>query len=364
MTGSTNCLLKSGEKDILKTNDGDLAAAVTGLPPEDLVEFFKKEDGFFIVIHLNPDGDALGSACALGMALEKLGKRIILVCRDKVPDQYTFLPGIGLFQTFDTISSGDLDFELYPNLVLVDCNDIKRTGLEKSRVAFTKFAASAVIDHHETERPSDNLQWIVPGMAAAGMLVYYLVRALQVTITGPMATNLYAALIVDTGNFRYPNTSAEVLHAAADLAAKGANPSLINRSINESWSANRFRLFVKVLGTLSIDSGIAIIHVTRKMFEETATTPDDTENFASFALIMKDIKIAVFVREMGDYNYKISLRSAEGIDVQKVAAMYGGGGHKNAAGCVAQGQLGLVKAELIKKLRSIALTISRTTLRV
>ena len=327
-----------------------MAVGVNGLPPEDIVDFFKRGDGFFIAIHFNPDGDALGSACALGMALEKLGKRAILVCRDSVPEQYAFLPGHDRFLTFDAVRPPDIDLSLFKNLVLVDCNDVKRTGLDKSALSSVKFTSSAVIDHHENEKAFDNIRWIVPGMAAAGMMVYNLIKALGVTITEPIAANLYTALVVDTGNFRFPNTSPAVLRTAADLAEAGANPYLLYRSINESWSEGRFRLFVKMLGTLFISNGIAVTHVTRKMFEETATTADDTENFASFALIMKYIKIAVFIREIGDFSYKVSLRSADEINVEKVAASYGGGGHRNAAGCIAKGELETVKAELLKVL--------------
>ena len=284
------------------------------------------------------------------MALEKLGKRYILVCRDSVPEQYVFLPGLDRFLTFDAVRPPDIDLSLYKNLVLVDCNDVKRTGLDKSALSSTKFSASAVIDHHENEKAFDNMRWIVPGMAAAGMMVYYLIKELAVTITKPIAANLYAALVVDTGNFRYPNTSPEVLRVAAELADAGADPYLINKAINESWSEGRFRLFIKVLGTLSINKGIAITHVTKKMFEETGANPDDTENFASFALTMKDIKVAVFIREMDDFTCKLSLRSVEEINVEKVAASYGGGGHKNAAGCIAKGELETVRAELLKRL--------------
>ena len=336
-----------------------MAVGLSGVPPEDIVAFFKKGDGFFIASHFNPDADTLGSACALGMALEKLGKRSILVCRDAVPQQYSFLPGLKRFLTFDAVN---IDYALYKNLVLVDCNHIKRTGLEKSTLASTEFTASTVIDHHETDRVFGDIRWVVPRIAATGIMVYYLIKALGVTITEPMASNLYAALVVDTGNFRFPNTSPDVLRVAADLAEAGANPYLIYRSINESWSEGRFRLFIKVLGTLSITNGIAITHVTKKMFEETATTPDDTESFASFALIMKDIKVAVFIRERDDYTCKLSLRSVEEINVEKVAASYGGGGHKNAAGCVAQGELETVKAELLKRLNVTASTIFHTTL--
>lgn len=322
----------------------------SGLPPQELIDFFKNGDGFFIAVHLSPDGDALGSACALGIALETMGKRFILACRDAVPQQYAFLPGSGRFLTFNDIIARSLDIASYKNFVLIDCNEIKRTGLEKTVLGSGRFSLSAVIDHHEGDAVFGDVRWVVPQVAAAGMLVYRVINALGVAITEPIASNLYSALVVDTGNFRYPNTSPEVLRVAAELAAAGAHPSDINRAVNESWSEGRFRLFIKVMGTLSIDNGVAITYTTRKMFEETGTTPDDTENFASFPLTMKEIKAAVFIREIGDNHYKLSLRSVEEVSVVEVAASYGGGGHKNAAGCVAQSDLETLKADLIRRL--------------
>lgn len=330
-----------------------MSVAARTEPPEGLVEFFRNSDGFFLLSHLNPDGDTLGAACALGMALKQLGKRSILVCRDAVPLQYVFLPGIERYLTFDGVKSAGVDPSLYSNLVLVDCNEIRRTGLEKSAISSCKFDKIAVIDHHEIENPSGDVTWVVPQITATAMMVYYLVRALGLEMTGPMAVNLYAGLVVDTGNFRFPNTSAEVLRVAADLAEAGAKPSRIYTEINESWTQGRFLLFSRTLSTLTINNGIAVMHVTKKMFEETSTNADDTENFASFALIMKDIKIAVFMREVDNDSYKISLRSVEEINVEKVAAAYKGGGHKNASGCIAKGELGAVKAELITRLSAL-----------
>lgn len=337
--------------------------AITGAaPPRELLDFFRNRDGFFIVVHLNPDGDALGSACALGMALETMGKKFILVCRDEVPSQYIFLPCVERFLTFSSIASAGLDCTAYKNLVLVDCNHIKRTGLEKSALASLKFPVAAVIDHHEIDRSFGEINWIVPQFAATGVMVFYLIGALGIKMTEAMAANLYAAIIVDTGNFRYPNTSPEVLRIAANLAESGAKPYRIYKEINESWSEGRFRLFAMILGNTSIENGIAISHVTRRMFEETLTTPDDTENFASFALTVKDVKIAAFMREVDDYSYKLSLRSTEGINVERIAVFYGGGGHKNAAGCIMHGDLDSVKAELMHKLMAILPTAFRTAL--
>ncbi|MBI3592619.1 MAG: bifunctional oligoribonuclease/PAP phosphatase NrnA, partial [Nitrospirae bacterium] len=303
------------------------------IPPADLLDFLRSEDAFVIAIHLNPDGDAIGSAIALSMALQKMGKKTVLLCRDSVPSQYRFLPGRENFYSFDNVLESGVRLRDFRNLILVDCNEISRTGMEKSKISDVTFGKSAVIDHHETEKAFGDIRWILPDIAATGMMIYYLIKALDIKITEAMAANLYAALVVDTGNFRFPNTTPEALSIAAELAGAGANPYMIYKEINESWTEGRFRLFMKVLNTLTIEDGIAITYVTRRMFEATSTSPDDTESFASVARVMRDIKVAVFLREIGDDNYKVSLRSSDDLNVADIAGFFGGGGHKNAAGC-------------------------------
>ncbi|MBZ0155534.1 MAG: bifunctional oligoribonuclease/PAP phosphatase NrnA [Alphaproteobacteria bacterium] len=321
------------------------------LPPVELVDFLKKEDHYLIVSHLNPDGDTLGSAAALALALEAMGKKTLLLCRDRVPEQYAFLPGSTRYRTFDEAFSSDIPLSTFRNLVLVDCNEIKRTGMERSPLSSLSFQYSVVIDHHETEKTFGDFRWVVPEVAATGMMVHSLIRALGVSLTKEMAINLYAALVVDTGNFRYENTTPEVLAVASDLAKAGAPPHVIHREINETWSEARFKLYLKVLNTLQMDDGIAVTVVTQKMFEETGACPDDTETFVSVPKVMKDIKVSILLREVDRSEYKVSLRSRDNINVARIAEAFNGGGHKNAAGCTVKMDLGAARAELIRRVK-------------
>ncbi|MCL5236589.1 MAG: bifunctional oligoribonuclease/PAP phosphatase NrnA [Nitrospirae bacterium] len=321
------------------------------IPPAHLLDFLKREDSFIIAAHLSPDGDALGSALALSMALEKLGKRTLLLCRDSVPEHYLFLPGYERFCTFDTAVSSGIAIQEFRNLILVDCNEIKRTGMERSVLAYLTFQASAVIDHHETEKEFGDFKWVAPDIAATGMMIYYLIKALGIAVTKEMAINLYTALIVDTGNFRFENTSPEVLVVAAALTEAGAPPHLIHRELNESWSEGRFKLFIKLLNTIRIEDGIAITTITKRMFEETSTSPDDTESFVSFPQVMKKIRVAILLREVSENDYKASLRSRGAINVARIAESFGGGGHKNAAGCNIKADIETARAGLIRQVK-------------
>jgi phosphoesterase RecJ-like protein len=323
------------------------------LIPVDLLNLFKKNDKFIIATHMSPDGDGLGSALALSAALKILGKKTALVCKDSVPYQCKFLQGYEKFITFDKLYSSVADLKPY-NLVLVDCNDISRLiDREQSPEIYSALSSlfSAVIDHHETEKPFGNIRWIKPDAAATGLMVFYLIRELGINITGEMAINLYAAIAVDTGHFRFDNTTSEVLRLAADLVDAGARPAEIYRWLFESWSEGRFELFMKVLNTLYKEDGIAVVRVTRDMLKETHTATDDIEHFVNFPKIMRDIKVSVLFNEIDDNYYKISMRSKDEINVAQIAEMFGGGGHKNAAGCRIKSDFETAKKAILKKLR-------------
>jgi phosphoesterase RecJ-like protein len=321
-------------------------------PPAELLNFFRNEDDFLIATHMSPDGDALGSSLALSLALQKIGKKTFLLNSDPVPEQYTFLPGYEKFYTFENIQETGNRIQDFKRLVLIDCNDLDRVTDDKSKISNFKFQTSAVIDHHETEKPFGDMRWIMPDSPATGLMIFYVIKALGIDLSQDMAATLYAAIAVDTGNFRYSNTTSEVLRIAADLTDAGAIPHIISTELYESWSEKRFRLFIKTLDTLQIEDGIAITTVTRKMLEETLTSPDDIENFVSYPRIIKDIKVSVLLREIDDNYYKASLRSKNNINVARAAEAFGGGGHQHAAGFKIRGDFETVKARLIKQIKS------------
>ena len=312
--------------------------------PHDLLSFFRDEDNFFIATHINPDGDALGSALALTLALEFSGKTVVVYDRDPVPEYYRFLPGQQKFiHSVQDIQASSM------NLVLLDCNSLNRTGMED-----IGFKHSCVIDHHETENDFGQIKWVEPHAAATGILIYYLLRASGFEITQEIALNLYTAIVVDTGAFRYSNTSADVLRVSADLVEAGASPAFVSNSLYEKWSDRRFALLIMALNTLEIRDNVAVIFVTTQMFNETKTGPDDTENFPSFPRMMQKVKISIFLRQISNNQWKISLRSKGDINVARIAVLFEGGGHKNAAGCIIKGDLKTAKEALFKAITQLS----------
>ncbi|OGW39392.1 MAG: hypothetical protein A2Y97_12865 [Nitrospirae bacterium RBG_13_39_12] len=310
--------------------------------PRELLSFLKKEDKFLIATHINPEADAIGSSIALSMALETLGKKTILYDKDNIPDFYHFLPGYKKFK-----NSIPPKISRQSPVVLLDCNSLERAGIEG-----LNFRHSAVIDHHKTEGFYGDIRWIKPEAAATGIMIFYLLKKLGIKITKDIAINLYSAIAVDTGTFRYSNTSAEVLRVSAELIDAGANASYVSKHLYEIWSEKRFALFISTLNTLEIRDYIAMTFVTREMFKKTGTGPADTENFSSFPRMMKDIKISAFFREVSNNYWKVSLRSRGNIDVARIAKLFEGGGHKNASGYKIKSNLESAKKSLIKAVRS------------
>jgi phosphoesterase RecJ-like protein len=318
------------------------------VPPPALLDFLSTRSSLLVLTHLNPDADGLGASLALADALEQLGTTTLLADRDPVPGLYRFLPGSERFRTIEELTaSGPSD------VVLIDCNHVERVvGSGRSFPRSSGWSTVAVIDHHERGTPYGDITWIVPEAPATGLMVYHLIKSLGAEITEAIATNLYAAIMLDTGNFRYENTSAEVLRVAAELTEAGTRPHVIFSHLYELWPRNRFDLFLMVLNSLHCTDGVAVTTVTRHMLDKTGTSSDDTETFVSFPRIMKDITVSVLIREIDDGYYKVSLRSKHEIDVAAVARIFGGGGHKNAAGCTIRGDLETVKALILGALQS------------
>jgi phosphoesterase RecJ-like protein len=312
------------------------------VPPE-LISFLKEKDNFFIATHINPDGDAIGSSLALLFALESIGKNALIYDKDPVPEIYRFLPGHEKF----THSISGLNPSAH-NLILLDCNSLDRVGIDG-----VSFPFASVIDHHETEKEFGDIKWVKPDAAATGMMVFFLLKTMGLEITREIAISLYTAIVIDTGGFRYSNTDAEVLRVAAELVQAGANPAEISKSLYEMWSEKRFRLLIMALNSLEIRYMVAFTAVTREMYIKTGTGPEDTEHFSNFPRMMQDIRMSAFFRETGDNEWKVSLRSRGEVNVARIAELFKGGGHKNAAGYKVKATLESAKELLLKSITQL-----------
>ncbi len=303
-----------------------------------------------ILTHKSPDGDAIGSVLAMSMALESAGVKTRLYNRHDVPVVYRFLPGwekIGVVESLDPAT--------LPNCILIlDASELSRISLFKETPPGTR---TVLIDHHRPREPFGDLPFVDTSSASTGELVLRLLETNGVEITPEIALALYTAVFTDTGGFRYPNTSARALYAGYKLVSYGADPTLTPLHVYSSYPGGRPRLLGLALNTLggSEEGLVAWMEVTLEMFKATGTMAEDTEDFVDYPRSIKGVEVALFFREREVGGVKVSLRSKSWMNVAAVAAIFGGGGHKNAAGCEIDASLeeskAMVKEEVFRALQ-------------
>jgi len=236
-------------------------------------------------------------------------------------------------------------------LFILDCSNLYRVGDELAeKFNEIKFCSSITIDHHDTHEGFADISIIDKTASSTGMIVYKLLKSLGVKINKDIATNIYATIVGDTGSFKYSNTTPETLNLAAELMGFGADPESISVNLYENESVNKLQLLSLTLPTLEISNNkkIASVSVTKSMFKNSCTEREDSEGLINYPRSINGIEVAVLFREE-DHNgnsWKISLRSKGDTDVAIIAGLFGGGGHKKAAGCTIDGELDDVKKKI------------------
>jgi phosphoesterase RecJ-like protein len=307
-----------------------------------VVELIESKHRFMITAHVRPDGDSLGSSLALYWILIALGKDPVVIMRDRVPHAYRTLPGADDVVTMPEIT------EAFDGAFVIECSDIDRpglVGLERQHVVN--------IDHHSTTALFGNVNWIDSTASAVGEMIYNLCKALGVTPTKEIATCTYTALLTDTGSFQFSNTTERTFKIASELVRRGVEPAAVSQALFNSYPFSKIKLLGLALSTLERDETgqIAWIRVTRDVMDEADASEEDADGIVNYGLSVGDVKAVALFKELDHDVWRISLRSKNKINVARVAELYGGGGHKNAAGAAAEGEYEDVCSRVIGSLR-------------
>ncbi len=296
---------------------------------------------FVLTSHARPDGDAIGSQLAMAYALKALGKSAVCVDKDPAPPQFLPFPGVADIQCVSSVS-GEFDAA-----IVMECGDLSRTGV----AGFEKYFVIN-IDHHPGNTMYGALNWFDEAACACGELVYDVIEELQVTLTPEIATHIYVSILTDTGGFHYGNITPRTFEICRRCVAAGANPAAIARTIYDSSTLGRLRLIGGVLNSLELEAGgrLATALISLELLSDTGSTPEDSDGLINMALTVKEIEAVAFFKEIAADFYRISMRSKGDVDVNLVAKKFGGGGHKNAAGCSIQGAYADVRAKLVPEL--------------
>ncbi len=277
--------------------------------------------------HVNPDGDALGSLLGLALALIPLGKTLVCLSEDGVPDILKFLPHADLIQQTTDHSAFDL-------ALVVDSGDLPRVGSTVQPI-IGRARQVVDIDHHVTTGAFGDIRVLDARAASTAEIVYALLLALQTPITPEIATCLFTGIITDTGSFRFQNVTPNTLQVAAALLEAGAPPAFISENVFENRTFAATRLLGHALASLkrSPDGSLVWASITAADFQETSATDQDTEGIVSYVRGVRDAEVGILFREMAGGGVRVSLRSRESINVAAVAENFGGGGHRMASGC-------------------------------
>lgn len=309
---------------------------------ENAIDLIKTNDNIFIVSHISPDGDNMGSSLALMWALEKKNKNVTVLESDLIPDDFKFLPGSDSIKPYNE-NLGDIDL-----LIALDCGDEERLGLNKELLERSNKVLN--IDHHVSNTNFGDVNVVDPDASATGELVYELVKAMDISIDKNIAENLYTAISTDTGSFKYDSTTSKTHRIVAELLDTGIDKNKININIYENMSFSKMNLLREAFRTLETFKGkrIATMEVTQDMLSETETSMEDAEGIISFIRNLDTVEVAVLLKERKEKSIKVSLRTKKDVDASKICKIFGGGGHKRAAGCTINEELNRAKELIVK----------------
>ena len=355
----------------------DAPVPPTSPVPGEVLDRLSAPGRVLLLAHVYPDGDVLGSQLGLGLALRAAGRSVVCAGHHAVPESFHFLPGAMDVQQWKEGTPG------HDLVITLDTPDPSRVGglLEGCRGPGVRFLN---IDHHGDNRRYGDVNWIEPRAAATGEMVHDLLLALRLPLTPGVATNLYTAIVTDTGSFRYSNTTPKTLRVAAGLVEAGADPALIAIRLYETRRLAGLHLLGRLLQEVQTNATGTVAWLV--ISQAHAASPDllEAEDFVTYPRSLRSAKVAILFRELGGGPpvdgtppvgrpalspphggaapslpaappvpmVKVSFRSKGEVDVARIAASFGGGGHRNAAGAVIAGQLDDVRARVLGRVEA------------
>lgn len=307
------------------------------LTPKQVADILAEQDNIIILTHFHPDGDTLGSALALLRALRKMGKKVNFVNNDPIHPKYAYLWEGLQKQRFR---------ESFIMAVDIATEDLLGDDLKEKYAGKIELA----IDHHPSHTYYAKHTCLEGESAAAAEIIYYVIKELGVDIDEKTASCIYTGVSTDTGCFKYRNTTARTFYIAGIMKELGADTEAINEVMFETKTRGELELEQKMLEGMEyyLNDKLAIAVIHQKMYEQTGTTEDECEYIAAIPRQVAGVYVGVTIRERKNGTWKASVRTKPPIDASAICSQFGGGGHKNAAGCRFGGTLEEFKQKLVE----------------
>jgi len=288
----------------------------------------KKHKTFLLTAHVNPDPDAICSELAMARLLKKLGRKAVIVNDDPLPDRFKFLPGAAAIKHFNR--SGKIQFDA---VIILDSGDVKRIG----RVArmLTPGKTLINIDHHVTSHFFGDLNIVEPEVSSTAEMIFGLYKFSGVALDKTVAELLYAGIMTDTGSFRYDNTSAHTHQVAAELLTFGISPAFLYKQVYETVPRLDFQYFTRIVSRFEFLAGgkIICLSLPQRIFSRFSAEFDLRDKIFRELRTIRGVEVVFILTEAGRKATKVNLRSHGHVDVSRIAALFGGGGHRKASGC-------------------------------
>jgi phosphoesterase RecJ-like protein len=315
------------------------------------VDFINRTQRIIITAHETPDGDAIGSECAMLRVLRSMGKEARIFNADPMPRKFAFLDADRSVGVLEGQQQLPADLEDYA-LLMLDTNDVRNIG-NVATLVLPRVREHFIIDHHEMEEDLLVGNCILKSASSTAEILYQLFREIKAEIDFETAQALFTAIVYDTGSFIYPKTTALTFEIARDLVARGVEPNRVYARIYESNSISALMLQSRVLSTLELayDSHVAILTMLRQMILESGANYEEADQLINIPLKSEEILVSVFFKENPDGMLRCSMRSKGNINVAEIAQLFGGGGHRTAAGFKCRDSLEETKRIVLEKLR-------------
>ncbi len=300
-----------------------------------------------VASHIDPDGDAVGTQLAFGHYLRGLGKDVLMARDSSIPSKYQFLPEIDLISDVAKLK----DQARFDTAVVLECPNSDRLGSVAALISPDTKVIN--IDHHPANVLEAEINWVDTVPSSVGEMVFEYFRRADYAVGAEVATQLYTAILTDTGRFRYACTSPRTLEIAGELVRAGADARAICDQVYYDMAPELVRLTGEVLCGLEYhdDGRICLMTLTRDTLAETGASASDTEGLVDHTLYPRGVQIGALLRDVGPKLTKVSFRSRPGTDVAKLASKFGGGGHVNAAGCSIELPVEAAKNRIVELLR-------------
>jgi phosphoesterase RecJ-like protein len=314
---------------------------------EQIGEVLRSRQSFLLLSHVRPDGDAIGSQLALGFVLMAMGKSVRLINEDGLPEGLAFLPGS---ERMESPPSEPIEVEV---AIALDTATKPRLG-EAALHAASKAKIWLNIDHHISNPQYGDLNLIDATSPATGQILYDLITRLDLPLPPESRDAIYVAVSTDTGSFQYPSTTAKTYEMAADLIRRGVDVGTINSKTYDEQPFRRLELMRALLDTLgrTPDGLVAHWELREQTRLDLALLPEDSEGLIDVIRAIRGVQLAVFFEELADGKIRVSMRSKDRrLDVCKIAAQFGGGGHALAAGLRMKGPLAEAKVRVLEAIR-------------